>query len=568
MLLAFGLIGLCAAFLLPGHYPPWVSFEQEATAAAGCGLIAIAWLARRSAGRVEVPPLALLLYACACIPLCQWAAGQIRFAVDGVLAAGYLAAFATAVVVGANGDEGWRRELADGLGLALIAAGIVSTGLATAQWLRVGSTLWVIDLPPGGRPFANLAQPNHLSTLLALAMAATLERYERQRLGGGVTALAMCWLGFGLVMTRSRTGWLFVVLLVCWWLLMRRRLGLRLPVSAVIVGAAGYAALTTGWSVLSEALLLSGETLTERLRPGTRLLHWQTLWDAIGREPWIGYGWQQVGLAQQAAVLDHPASGEWLEHSHNLLLDLLIWNGIPLGLLLAVALIVWFVRHVRVCRSTRQWALLLGVIAVFTHALLEYPLDYLYFLLPLGLMMGLLEGDTGGRTTLRLPTAVAAAARGGAIGAACLRRHGISAGTGSDPPAALHADARRLTDRRAGCNAGRPAARRATGDAPVLAGRGTAWHERIRHRLDARRRAALSDPGRAAALCAGYRDERAPRRGGVGARSSLQDAPGCPLRGRQGGLVGVPAALSGVARHRGAGSAAAVARHRCLNPAT
>ncbi len=409
MLLTFGLIALCVAFLLPGHYPPWGSFEQEVAAAAGCWLIASARLARPSEGNVAIPPLALLFYACASIPLGQWATGQIHFAVDAVLAAAYLAAFATAMVAGARGSETQRRELADGLGLALIAAGIASTALALAQWLRIGGTLWVIDLPPGGRPFANLAQPNHLSTLLALSTAAVLGRFEQRRLGAVTTALAVAWFGFGIAMTQSRTGWLFVVLLIVWWAMMRRRVGLRLPASAVVGGAAGYVLLAAGWATLSDAMLLSGDTLTERLRPGTRWLHWQTLWDAISRAPWTGYGWQQVGLAQQATALDHPASGEWLEHSHNLLLDLWVWNGVPLGSLIAIGLLVWFCRQLCACRTVGQWALVLGVVAMFLHALLEYPLDYLYFLLPLGLMIGLLHDEARQSAPVRMPTAVLAA---------------------------------------------------------------------------------------------------------------------------------------------------------------
>jgi O-antigen ligase len=410
MLLTFGLIVLSLAFLLPGHYPPWPAFEQEAAAAIGGGLVGLALLAHRAQRKVAVPPLALCFSACAGIALCQWAAGQIRFAVDAVLAAAYLTAFATTVVLGACTTEEQRRALTDGLGLALIAAGIASTGLAAAQWLGQSAGIWLIDLRPGGRPYANLAQPNHLSTLLALATMATLKRFEQRSLAGPVAVLALAWFGFGIVMTQSRTGWLFVALLIGWWAVMRRRVALRSSTHAVVGGAVAFFALVWGWEALSRALLLPSGALEERLHAGTRWLHWQTLWDAIGRAPWLGYGWQQIGLAQQASVLDHPASGEWLEHSHNLLLDLLLWNGVPLGLLLFAALMVWFARRIRDCRTAERWAVLGSVGAVFVHALLEYPLDYAYFLLPAGFMVGALEGEAPpGRQALRVPRAAVAA---------------------------------------------------------------------------------------------------------------------------------------------------------------
>jgi hypothetical protein len=96
-------------------------------------------------------------------------------------------------------------------------------------------------------------------------------------------------------------------------------------------------------------------------------------------------------------------------NSHNLLLDLLIWNGIPLGLLLFALLAWWLVRHIRACRTTDQWILLGSIGVVFAHSLLEFPLDYTYFLLPVGLMMGLLESIATPAAAPRiLPRAAAA----------------------------------------------------------------------------------------------------------------------------------------------------------------
>ena len=45
--------------------------------------------------------------------------------------------------------------------------------------------------------------------------------------------------------------------------------------------------------------------------------------------------------------------GEYIEHSHNLVLDLLVWNGIPIGGLIILALAWWFIAHIRACRNRR-----------------------------------------------------------------------------------------------------------------------------------------------------------------------------------------------------------------------
>lgn len=416
--LPFGWILLGASFLLPGHYPPWTSFEQQALAALGSAVIALSVWWRYREGGMLIPRLAWLALGLAGVAALQKLLGQIHYLSDAVLVAGYLVAFATMVMVGAAGADAERKKLIDGLGTTLMVAAIVSTGLAAAQWLGQWSSIWVTDLMPGNRPFANLAQPNHLSTLLALATMATLQRFEDRRFGGIAAAVVIAWFGFGLVMTQSRTGWLFVALLVGWWVTMRRRVGLRLPPAAVVLGTGLFVTMTISRDTVSNALLLSAsETLQHRLQVGSRGLHWATLWDAIGRSPWVGYGWQQVGLAQQAAALDHPAVGEWLLNSHNLVLDLLIWNGVPLGLLAIGGLVIWFVRRIRSCRTIQQWSVLGAVGVTFVHALLEYPLDYLYFLLPLGLMMGVLEGASmTSSMTWRIPRMVVGVILAGQLG--------------------------------------------------------------------------------------------------------------------------------------------------------
>ena len=102
-------------------------------------------------------------------------------------------------------------------------------------------------------------------------------------------------------------------------------------------------------------------------------------------------------------ALDHPGVGILFEHSHNLVLDLLLWNGVPVGGFILVLLAWWFVAHVRCCRDARVVWLLLAVAGVFTHAMLEFPLEYAYFLIPVGLAMGAIDGLSPAGRALTLP---------------------------------------------------------------------------------------------------------------------------------------------------------------------
>ena len=325
-----------------------------------------------------------------------------------MLASIYLLAFATAIVCGRRLTAIASVSFVDGLMAALLAAALCSTAIALIQWQQLKWSIFIVDLMPGGRPYGNLAQPNQLATLIALGIMSLLRFHERRRFGAFATGISLIFLEFGLVMTSSRTGWLFVALLVTWYFWQRRRSSLRTPPLAVIAFTLIFIIGVATWPLMNEAMLSS--VATQGSATALRQAHWATLWDAAWRQPMFGYGWGQITNAQQAAVLDHPAAHEWLLHSHNLILDLIIYNGVPLGAAVLAVLAWWFVRQIRGCRSADQWTLIGAVAIVFVHSLTEYPLHYIYFLLPVALMMGSLEAlhPSVGKTARIAPASLAA----------------------------------------------------------------------------------------------------------------------------------------------------------------
>jgi O-antigen ligase len=395
MLLQVGLLLLGLAFLMPGHFMPWVTFQSQAIAALAAGLVALgaAWTARQAGKGLAWPGLAGLALLTACLPPVQWLAGQVSFLSDAVLPALYLLAFALCLVAGAALAAWDRQRWLDGLFTALTVAAMVSVALALVQWTRLGiSAVWIAELPPGARPFANLAQPNHLATLLGLGLIGCLRAYERRVFGGWVVALMVAWLLFGLVMTQSRTGWLFLLALSVWFGLMRTRSSLRLRPAPVWAGLVLFAAAVLIWEPLNRALLLAVSAgMGDRMQAGPRTLLWQQFAEAALHAPWFGYGWNQVGLAQQMVAADMPSVGRMAQNAHNVVLDLALWGGIPLALIWLAAVGTWIARRVPACRDLDAWCALAAVGAILLHGMLEYPLDHAYFLLPLGLLMGSLE---------------------------------------------------------------------------------------------------------------------------------------------------------------------------------
>lgn len=151
--------------------------------------------------------------------------------------------------------------------------------------------------------------------------------------------------------------------------------------------------MVLSFSYLSDALYLPAyDDLAARAQAIERWALWQQLWVAILQGPLWGYGWAQVGVAQVSVSLSHPLQ-LMTEHSHNFLLDLLIWNGPILGGLIVLFLCVWLIRLGLRARSRESVFALLAVGFVCVHGMLEYPLEYAFFLLPVGLLLGMVEGE-------------------------------------------------------------------------------------------------------------------------------------------------------------------------------
>ena len=393
MIHGLGLLLFSVAWLMPGHYFPWIAFQQEAVAAGGAALLGLSCLVRRREQPLVLPAIAAAALALAVVPMAQWGFGKVHFLTDALLPALYLAAFALVVVASRALCSDSDSRFVPMLMAVLLLGACLSNVIALGQGLQNGWGSFVEQLRGDGRAFANFTQPNHLAPLLGLGLAATWWLYETRRVGA-LGALALClFLSLGLAMTQSRVGWAFVPMFVFSWAVKRRSLLLRTSAMGLLASVACFVALAALWPTLSAAIDGSAVYgVAERVQSvGGRRVHWPALWDAVWRQPLFGWGWMQVTAAQQAVALDHPPAHEWISYSHSLLLDLLVWNGAVIGSLLIVGGTAWIVSRLRACVDVDSWAALVAGGAIFVHALFEFPYAYAYFLLPLATFIGVIE---------------------------------------------------------------------------------------------------------------------------------------------------------------------------------
>lgn len=399
-------------WLAPNHYLPWPSFHSEWPMAAG-GVLLAAWaLPRRRDVALQVPWLAVLALATALIPWLQWQWGIVYFVGDAWVSSLYLVGLALAIVVGHRivSLDGPTRAF-EALAGVVLAGAVLSTWVALCQWLELDYFRWsALGLDPGSRYYANFAQPNHFALLLVLGIVSAVLFYVRGRIGPVGTGMLVTFLALGIAMSASRAAVVQLAAVAAWLLFARTRLPSeqreRLSLTAmaaatllVTIALFAWPALRDAWSPPANG----SPTPYSLLRTGgLRQDHWLTLLDAASRRPWFGYGWYQTNAAQLEVAAFHPATYETLAQSHNQVLDLVLWAGIPLGLLLSGVLALWVARAVRRVRGAEGVMALGFVGAVLVHSLVEFPLYYAYFMLPVALVVGGICATIDDRPTIRV----------------------------------------------------------------------------------------------------------------------------------------------------------------------
>ncbi|MBB1075300.1 O-antigen ligase C-terminal domain-containing protein [Rhodoferax sp. 4810] len=395
------------AWLLPNHYPPWTSFHSDLWSAITWGLAAFVVILRR-----ELPiywhPTAVLVACLACVPWLQYSIGLIDFAGQAWLSTIFILGLLLGLLVGQRWEQACPDQLIDGLFLAIGIASVLSVSLQLQAWLGLMDTgvfdIWWMGLS-GNRPYANLGQPNQLATLLLWGILATAWGYTKKKIGVGVSLLLISYLLIGIALTQSRTAWLALTLLLTSTWVWRGLWSSRWVPWFVTGLFLGFLALPTVLKEISDLLLLASDQsyfrdpMQEQLRPLAWRLFLQAAWD----QPWHGYGWAPVGHAQlTVAQFFSPLFGTFTQ-SHNLFLDLVLWLGLPMGLFVSVFLIWNLLSYFQRVSNAKDAILLLFLGVVGIHAMLELPLHYAYFLLPTGMVIGVLNQRLGGASLFSTP---------------------------------------------------------------------------------------------------------------------------------------------------------------------
>jgi O-antigen ligase len=376
-------------FLMAHHFNPIPTFFQEWTAAA-LGLVALTALFRRGGEGLEIPEVALLPVGLLAVAVLQWLFLPAALA-DRMLTFGCYMLWALFLIV-------LGRHLARTFGLStlvdIMAAAILAGALLEAvsgvmQLVGVARQPWAFPIPGGGLQ-GNLAQANSFADYLWLGIGSAVYLRSRRRLPIPLAAISFLVLLPVVVLSGSRSIWLYgvgLVLLSFAWSWKRddpTAKALRnWSVAALAGGMFFHFSFTSGLIPLPDEVVAFLKRITNLgARDPMRLALWRIALVVFSENPWLGAGFGQYArqFYLHAAELLPLRIPTFYGHAHNILFNLLAEMGLAAGLLLLAFGLRWVMGLVRAPRSPEVWWIAATALLLGLHSGLEYPLWYAFFL--------------------------------------------------------------------------------------------------------------------------------------------------------------------------------------------
>ena len=391
-----GLSLLSISWLIREHFGPWLSFHSEVLAFVGIAAMLLGCLSGQGRA-LSVPFILLPVVIVAAIPILQFALGVTYFVGDALVSTIYLVGFGFSIFVGfVAGSKNPEPDQYVSIALAIALPALLSAGIGWCQWFNVDDSYPNFVVPSQeGLATGNIAQPNLLGTLLLMGLFAFTYLRRSRTVCLGTFLFVVFFISAALAMTQSRAAIVGALVLALFLILKKKQ---YLPQLTVFhIGGWFCAALIARPIMphLASLLFLSsgGESMSLADANG-RWEIWRQVLSAVFQAPWFGYGWNQTFRAQTVGALIHPFEMTY-SYAHNGVLDLLAWNGLPLGLLIVLAVAYWLVTRIFAAKTPPSIFAMGTLLPVATQSMFEYPYAYANFLISAGLLIGVIESQLG-----------------------------------------------------------------------------------------------------------------------------------------------------------------------------
>ena len=383
--------------LISSHFPPWLSWHGESLSF--LSIFIFAWMQlfyiqqKKDEKVIAVPAVAMVVIAIGLVVIIQGQLDVITYSGDIWIFLFYAFLCLICIVVGFNTPDG--QKIADCNAFALVAwtllaGAAVSTAIAFCQLFSLMEHVdWITRMTQVRRPGGNLAQPNNLATFQIMAIGSVIYLSEAKKLGKLGVYFLLGFLCIGLAMTESRAGAGGIFLLMIWWAVYAGKSTGHASLKASVITFISFAILFLSWPAILNSLMLTDQAIVSTTS-SSRIKIWSELFNAVMLHPWQGWGAREVFKAQSALAENYPASSAFT-YSHNIILDLILWFGLPIGLALTVIFAWWAWLRIKEAKTLQSWYAVAVIIPVVFHSLFEFPYSYAYIIAPAMFMAGALE---------------------------------------------------------------------------------------------------------------------------------------------------------------------------------
>lgn len=378
-----------ASWLWPVHQPPWQTFYQESFAFVSAFLFSTASFILFK-DKVKNKYF-LLLCIISISPVFTIFLHPGRYFLGNILLPVlYLAVFSMTYLASASVSISKFKEVFFNRFCCLVlAVCLVSSILSIMQKFSLTEYSFVMSSSVR-RPYANIGQPNILSTLLFFGIYSLAYLYGEKKISKYPAAMFVIMLLLSLAMTQSRTAILVSVVNLIIVFKFMRQVNSSLGIKRILSLTAVFLLLFLCLPSIDSALLLDQEnSLMSRLTNNPRKELYIHFLNVLMESPIIGYGWGNIGFAQFQNVELYPIQ-QRTYYSHNIILDFFLWGGILIGLPIIAILGYIAYSAVNSIDSHEKLIALLSLSALAMHSLLEYPYAYSFVLLPAAVFLGFL----------------------------------------------------------------------------------------------------------------------------------------------------------------------------------
>ncbi|BCK88581.1 hypothetical protein MIZ01_2386 [Sideroxyarcus emersonii] len=393
-------------FLYYKHDYPITTFYQEW----GAGLLGLCALPLLLTTRYwqapEIPRIVMLPIGLMLLLMLQFLVGRIAYFDHVMLLVLYFLFAALLVMLG----QRLRVELglpaaATTLAVFLLCGAELGTLTGILQHFRWNTFLNpFVVMKTSNAVYGNTAQPNHYADYLALGMISLGVLHVRWSMRIWQTGLLAIPMLFVMVLSGSRSSWLYLIaVVVLSYLWQRRDKALRPLLHFSLVLLLGFALMHFVVQIPWLEGATGSITTTERLfgdnaSGAIRVFLWREAGLIFAHFTMIGAGFGQFAFQhlQLAAEMRNPGVVGLYNNAHNLVMQIAAEGGLVGLAILFGTLALWFRQSVmRNAQFTlyHWWGYaLLTVLGI--HSLLEYPLWYLYFIGIAAILLGMFDTTT------------------------------------------------------------------------------------------------------------------------------------------------------------------------------